>query len=40
VDQAVSRAAIAGVPLLLHSPDSPAARALRAAARRLDALTL
>ena len=34
------RAAIAGVPLLLHSPDAPAARAIRAAARRLDALTL
>ncbi len=39
-DPAVVRSAAAGIPLLIHSPDAPAARAIRAAARRLDALTL
>jgi flagellar biosynthesis protein FlhG len=39
-DPAVTQAAIKGVPLLVESPDSPAARALRQAARRLDAFAI
>lgn len=35
-DPAVSEAAIAGVPLLTHRPDSPAARAITRLARALD----
>ena len=35
-DSAVSEAAIAGVPLLIHRPDSPAARAVTRLARALD----
>jgi len=35
-DPAVSEAAIAGVPLLAHRPDSPAARAITRLARALD----
>jgi flagellar biosynthesis protein FlhG len=35
-DPAVSEAAIAGVPLLVHRPDSPAARAITRLARALD----
>jgi flagellar biosynthesis protein FlhG len=38
-DPAIRVAAGAGVPLLLHSPDSPAARAINKVARRIDALT-
>jgi flagellar biosynthesis protein FlhG len=37
-DIAVTRAAIAGIPVVAHSPDSPAARAFRQVTRRLDAL--
>ena len=37
-DGAVTRAALAGTPLVAHSPDAPAARAIRQVARRLDAL--
>jgi flagellar biosynthesis protein FlhG len=38
-DGAVAPAAAAGVPLVLHSPESPAARALRRVAQRLDVLS-
>jgi flagellar biosynthesis protein FlhG len=38
-DPAVSEAAIAGVPLLIHRPDSPAARAITRLARALDTAT-
>lgn len=37
-DVSITRAAIAGVPVVVHSPDSPAARAMRQVTRRLDAL--
>jgi flagellar biosynthesis protein FlhG len=37
-DPNCSLAAAAGVPLLLHSPDSPASRAIRRVAQRIDAL--
>jgi flagellar biosynthesis protein FlhG len=37
-DPAVRDAAAAGIPLVEHSPDAPAARAIRHIARRLDAL--
>jgi flagellar biosynthesis protein FlhG len=37
-DPAVGAAAAAGTPLVAHAPDSPAARAIRQAARRIDAL--
>jgi len=37
-DSSVSEAAAAGVPLALYRPDSPAARALKQLARRLDVL--
>ena len=39
-DPAVSQAAVRGVPLLVEAPDSPASRALRQAARRLDAFAI
>ena len=39
-DPAVPQAAAAGQPLVLHSPDGPAARALMKAARRIDALAV
>jgi flagellar biosynthesis protein FlhG len=38
-DPAVRAAAAAGVPLVLHAPESPAARALVKIARRIDALS-
>ncbi len=37
-DSAMRAAAGAGIPLVLHSPDSPAARAFKQVARRIDAL--
>jgi flagellar biosynthesis protein FlhG len=37
-DPTVAQAAAAGVPLVLHRPESPAARALGKAAQRIDAL--
>jgi flagellar biosynthesis protein FlhG len=37
-DSAIARAAVAGTPVVAHSPDSPAARAIRQVTRRLDAL--
>jgi flagellar biosynthesis protein FlhG len=37
-DPALRHASAAGVPLVLHSPDSPAARAFKQVARRIDAL--
>ncbi len=37
-DVAVGRAAVAGVPVVVQSPDSPASRAVRQVTRRLDAL--
>lgn len=39
-DSAVPEAAAAGVPLVRYRPDSPAARAIKQVARRLDALAL
>jgi flagellar biosynthesis protein FlhG len=39
-DPAVSQAAVRGVPLMIDAPDSPASRALRQAARRLDAFAI
>jgi len=37
-DAAVAPSAAAGVPLVLHCPESPAARAIRRVAQRLDVL--
>jgi flagellar biosynthesis protein FlhG len=37
-DATVAQAAAAGVPLVLHSPETPAARAIRRLAQQLDAL--
>jgi flagellar biosynthesis protein FlhG len=37
-DAAITRAAAAGTPVVVHSPDSPASRAFRQVTRRLDAL--
>jgi flagellar biosynthesis protein FlhG len=37
-DEGIGEAAAAGVPMVLHSPESPAARAIRRAARTLDTL--
>jgi flagellar biosynthesis protein FlhG len=39
-DGAVAQAAAAGVPLVLHNPETPAARAIRRVAQQLDALAL
>lgn len=39
-DPAVREAAIAGIPLIKHRPDSPAARAIKLIARRIDSLAL
>jgi flagellar biosynthesis protein FlhG len=37
-DASVAQAAAAGVPLVLHNPETPAARAIRRVAQQLDAL--
>ncbi len=37
-DEGIGDAAAAGVPMVLHSPESPASRAIRRAARHLDTL--
>ncbi len=39
-DQRVPMAAAAGLPCLLHSPESPASRAIRRAAQRIDSLCM
>jgi MinD-like ATPase involved in chromosome partitioning or flagellar assembly len=38
-DPMVPRAAAAGIPLIVHTPESPAARALQKASRRIDSLS-